>query len=77
MKTAKLFLDGPSQAVRLQEELRFSGNEVFVKRLGKAVLLIPIEDCWDTLIQSLDAISPDFMSERDQPAQPNREPIEP
>jgi antitoxin VapB len=77
MKTAKLFLNGQSQAVRLPKEFRFSGNEVFVKRLGKAVLLIPIEDGWDTLIQSLDAFSPDFMSERNQPPHQNREPIEP
>lgn len=77
MKTAKLFLNGQSQAVRLPKEFRFTGNEVFVKRFGKAVLLIPIEDGWETLVQSLDMFSADFMCERNQPQLQNREPIEP
>ena len=32
MKTAKLFQNGRSQAVRLPAEFRFSGTEVFVRR---------------------------------------------
>jgi len=30
MKTAKLFKNGESQAVRLPKEFRFPGNEVFI-----------------------------------------------
>ena len=31
-RTAKLFLNGRSQAVRLPSEFRFEGSEVFVRR---------------------------------------------
>ena len=39
MKTAKLFKNGESQAVRLPKEFRFAGEEVFIKRVGSAVVL--------------------------------------
>ena len=37
MKTAKLFRNGQSQAVRLPKEFRFEGDEVFIKKSGSAV----------------------------------------
>ncbi|MFY9550969.1 MAG: AbrB/MazE/SpoVT family DNA-binding domain-containing protein [Thermoanaerobaculia bacterium] len=41
MKTAKLFRNGRSQAVRLPKEFRFAGDEVTVRRSGKRVILEP------------------------------------
>lgn len=73
MKTAKLFRNGRSQAVRLPKEFRFSGTEVFVKRVGNAVMLIPVQDSWQTLFDSLDQFSEDFMDSRDQPVHQVRE----
>jgi antitoxin VapB len=74
--TAKLFKSGRSQAVRLPKEYRFDGHEVFVKKLGEAVVLLPREDSWRTLYESLEYFSDDFMVERDQPAdQQEREPL--
>ena len=40
--TAKLFMHGRSQAVRLPREFRFEGSEVRVRREGRAVVLEPI-----------------------------------
>ena len=76
MKTAKLFKNGESQAVRLPKEFRFVGEEVFIKRMGNAVVLLPKSKSWDTLIASLSKFSPDFMSEREQPPQQERESLE-
>lgn len=73
MKTAKLFQNGQSQAVRLPKEFRFAGDEVFIKKSGSAVVLIPRVNSWGALIDSLDKFSADFMTERDQPAQQKRE----
>ncbi|MHB1628719.1 MAG: type II toxin-antitoxin system antitoxin VapB [Bacilli bacterium] len=73
MERAKLFQTGRSQAVRLPKEFRFGGTEVYVKRVGKAVVLLPVEDAWDSLAQSLDLFSDDYMSERDQPSEQQRE----
>ncbi len=73
MKTAKLFQNGQSQAVRLPKEFRFEDDHVFVKKSGNVVVLIPIRNSWDTLIQSLDKFSDDFMVERKQPKVQKRE----
>ena len=37
MRTAKLFRNGQSQAVRLPKEFRFDGDEVWIKRVGNGV----------------------------------------
>ncbi len=73
MRTAKLFQNGQSQAVRLPKEFRFEGDEVFIKKSGSAVVLIPIANSWDSLIGSLDKFSADFLVERDQPVLQKRE----
>ena len=44
MKTAKVFRNGQSQAVRLPKEFRFEDDQVFVKRMGSAVVLIPMRN---------------------------------
>ena len=41
MTTAKLFLTGRSQAVRLPKAFRFEGQEVIIKRVSNGVLLLP------------------------------------
>jgi len=69
MKTAKLFKNGESQAVRLPKEFRFEGEEVFIKRAGDAVVLFPKAKSWDVLLQSLDRFPADFMSDREQPGE--------
>ena len=73
MKVAKLFKNGQSQAVRLPKEFRFEGTQVFVKRVGNAVLLLPEQHSWQGLFDSLDMFSDDFMEVREQPEQQERE----
>ena len=76
--TAKLFMHGRSQAVRLPKEYRFEGAEVRVSKVGDKVILEPLnpppfdaEKFW----ASLDAmgaadLSPDGPRE-DPPSQPD------
>ena len=40
-KTAKLFMNGRSQAVRLPQEFRFEGKEVYITKRGNQVILSP------------------------------------
>jgi antitoxin VapB len=73
MKTAKLFQNGKSQAVRLPKEFRLDGKEVYIKQTGNVVQLIPMSGSWDTFYASLDKFSDDFMEERHQPQLEKRE----
>lgn len=41
--TAKLFMHGRSQAVRLPKEFRFEGTEVRVSKIGDKVILEPMK----------------------------------
>ncbi len=67
MMTAKLFRNGQSQAVRLPKAFRLQGDRVYIKRVGNAIVLIPLDHPWDTLLSSLTQFSEDFMCERNQP----------
>jgi len=73
MKTAKIFQNGQSQAVRLPKEFRFEDSEVFIKKSGNVVQLIPQSDSWNSLFGSLKKFSREFMSERIQPELDKRE----
>ena len=73
MKKAKLFMNGRSQAVRLPKEFRFEGSEVLIKRMGNGVLLIPQHESWQTMKDSLEMFTEDFLETRAQPQQQERE----
>ncbi|MDO9097305.1 MAG: type II toxin-antitoxin system VapB family antitoxin [Candidatus Methanoperedens sp.] len=73
MKTAKLFKNGQSQAVRLPKEFRFEGDRVYIKKSGNVVMLIPDKNSWESLFNSLDKFSGDYMSKRRQPKTQKRE----
>ena len=74
LKTARLFLNGRSQAVRLPKEYQFSGEDVYIQRVGEAVILFPVDKEWEVFLHGLNNFSGDFMSEgRFQGAEQDRE----
>lgn len=74
MKKAKLFQNGQSLAVRIPKEFRMKGKELYIKKLGNTLVLIPVnEDPWDDWENSLSMFSDDFLEERKQPNPQNRE----
>lgn len=67
METTEIFeFDKKYQAVRLPEGFTFEGKWVYLKRVGNAIVLLPYDKPWETLIESLSRFSDDFMSERNQ-----------
>ena len=75
MKTAKIFRNGKSQAVRLPKEFRLKDDQVFIKKSGNVVMLIPVRNSWDALENSFGKFSADFMTRRKQPKIQRRESI--
>ncbi len=69
VKTARLFMNGRSQAVRLPREFQLPGDRVWIKREGNVLILIPMQDSWQPLLDSLAEFSDDFMADRGQPAE--------
>jgi len=60
MKTAKIFANGQSQAVRIPKEYRFSGSEVGITRVGEVVLLYPKGKEDALFFSSLGSFTDDF-----------------
>jgi antitoxin VapB len=56
---AKLFQNGGSQAVRLPRQCRFpeGHTEVVVTRVGRKVILEPLEDWPESFLESLGSLS--------------------
>lgn len=78
MATAKVFMSGRSQAVRLPKEFRFSCDEVTVSREGDAVVLRPVQsDGWANLRAATDGFDQErfddlFPEGRQQPDEQQR-----
>jgi antitoxin VapB len=73
MKTATVVSEPDGQTIRLPVDVRLSGDEVFVKQIGPSVILIPKQhNPWQSLVESLDQFSDDFMQDRAQPAEQSR-----
>ena len=72
--TARLFTNGRSQAIRLPRELRFEGDRVRVRRVGRGVLVEPMITDVSGWFAEIDRFEADaFMPEgRRQPVAPSR-----
>lgn len=73
IEKAKLFRHGGSQAVRLPKEFRLPGKEVRIRRVGRGVLLEPLEFDVDEWLAALGQYRDvPFMTEgREQPPMPD------
>ncbi|RPH83787.1 MAG: antitoxin [Desulfobacteraceae bacterium] len=72
-QTAKIFMNGRSQAVRLPAEFRFSVREVFIERQGDAVIIRPKPLGWDDFFARPSQVPEDFLAERKDLAPQKRE----
>ena len=61
-KTAKIFRNNRSQAVRLPKEFQFTTTEVFIRKEGDEVILSPRPNDWSDYLANGPKASNDFMS---------------
>jgi antitoxin VapB len=68
-RTAKIFMNNRSQAVRIPREFQFSTPEVYIRKEGENVILSPRPADWSAFLAGPPA-SPDFMEDyEDLPVQ--------
>ena len=74
MQSAKLFMNGRSQALRLPKDFRFNCDEVYIRKdpVTGDIIISRKPDSWDGLFKLLETIEvpDDFMSDR------NNEPLQ-
>ncbi|MBT5466705.1 MAG: antitoxin [Candidatus Marinimicrobia bacterium] len=77
MNTAKLFMNGRSQAVRLPANYRFDCDEVYIRKDPETgdVIISRKPESWDDYFKLMDAIDvpDDFMDERDNDQEQERD----
>jgi len=65
VETAKIFISGRSQAVRLPKDFRFKGSEVYIKKEnGKVILSEKPQKTWAEIFKEFEG-DPDFSVHRE------------
>ena len=74
MEKARIFKSNQSQAVRLPKPVALpeSVKEVHIIPMGKARLIVPVNDTWDTWFDGV-GVTDDFMVDRAQPEPQSRD----
>jgi antitoxin VapB len=77
MARSTIFTTNRSQAVRLPKAVAFPEevHQVEIIKIGQSRLISPVGKRWDDFFASGLRASDDFMSEREQPAAEEREPL--
>jgi antitoxin VapB len=60
-RTAKIFMNNRSQAVRLPKEFQFATREVFIRKEGEDVVLSPRPNDWAAYLSEGPVASDAFM----------------
>ncbi len=60
-RTAKIFMNNRSQAVRLPKEFQFNTQEVFIRKEGSDVILSPRPSDWSSYLAEGPVASENFM----------------
>ncbi len=63
-QTAKIFMNGRSQAVRLPKEYRFDTDEVYISKQGQNVIISAKKPTWDEFFDSKSAFDDGFLNDR-------------
>ncbi|MEA3303912.1 MAG: type II toxin-antitoxin system VapB family antitoxin [Pseudomonadota bacterium] len=63
-RTAKIFMNGRSQAVRLPKEYRFDSDEVYISKQGSSVIISQKKPTWDQFFDTEPAFDDEFLTDR-------------
>lgn len=72
IKTAKVFRNGGSQAIRLPKDMQVAGDEVVVRQDFGIITILPKRLRKDSLLALLNKIGPIELGPRDQPGWSDR-----
>ena len=73
IQTAKVFMNGRSQALRLPKEFRFDTDEVYISKQGDNLIIFPKKPTWDDFFATTSAFDDDFLADRQDDLPQERE----
>ena len=62
-----------SQMIKIPDTFKIDDDKVYLKKVGNTIYIIPFHNPWQSMVDSLDNFSEDFMEDRHQPNQQARE----
>ena len=60
-RTARVFMNNRSQAIRLPKEFQVNTSEVFIRKQGEEIIISPRPENWSAYLTSGPVASDDFM----------------
>ena len=72
-ETVKIKKKAGAQVIQIPEGLKIEDDKVYLKKVGYSIYVIPFHNPWESLIQSTELFTKDFLDERDQPGVQERE----
>ena len=69
MTSIALINKGNSQTLKIPSKYKIKSNKIYIKKIGNALYLIPFDNPWQSLFDSLKKFSDDFLESREQPEQ--------
>lgn len=78
MSQGTIFTNNRTQNIRIPADMRFPADvkTVIVRAIGHERIIAPLENTWDSFFLSNESVSNDFMNERADQAQSEREPFD-
>ena len=64
IQTAKIFMNGRSQAVRLPKEFRFDTDEIYISKQGQNIILSAKKPTWDDFFDAKSSFDDTFLADR-------------
>ena len=60
----------------IPEDLKISAGKVYLKSVGNSLFMIPLNEPWKNMIDSLDLFTPDYMEKRNQSENQQRDSLD-
>ena len=68
-RSVKIRKSGGGQTIIIPKDMEVEGEKVYVKKIGRSLMIIPLDDPWKDFLESTEMFTEDFMENRTQPSQ--------
>ena len=58
-----------SQMIKIPDNFKINDDKVYLKKVGDTLYIIPFHNPWQSMVDSVNEFSEDFMNDRHQPTQ--------
>ena len=64
------------QAIKIPDQFKINDSKVYIRKMGNGLYIIPYHTPWQSLFESLEQFSEDFMNDRNQSIEQKRDSLD-